>query len=261
MLTHGVSPIDFCLSVSVPIPVYVDNLMNIIMEIFTYAHDISLLCPTLSGIQKMLQICEEYAFNYKITFNATKSKLLYFSYLDKEHSELLSLTMKDGNVIPYVSKCLHLGTTIYTTLYRDNVIDVVNELYKSTNYLLSDFSFTESCTVFNLFNSFIYLYSCQTWRFNNKKHLKAIHVTRRKCIHIHGTKSSWNVLNSLSVMFSELSRDHELYICNPLAPRARSRLSSCLSILMFPTLKYNFTCCWNTANFLVNRKRSSPYAA
>ena len=89
----------------------------------------------------MLQICEEYVFNYKITFNATKSQLLYFGYLGKDHSDLLSLIMKNGNVIPYVSKCLHLGTTIYTTLYRDNVIDVVNELYKRTNYLLSDFSF------------------------------------------------------------------------------------------------------------------------
>ena len=98
-------------------------------------------------------LCEEYAFNYKINSNATKSQLLYFSCLDKDHSDLLSLTMKDGNVIPYVSKCLHLGTTIiYTTLYRDNVIDVVNELYKRTNYLLSDFSFTESYTVSNLFN-------------------------------------------------------------------------------------------------------------
>ena len=101
--------------------------------------------------------------------------LLKVSYVGKDHSDLLSLTMKDGNVIPYVSKCLHLGTTIYTTLYRDNVIDVVNELYKRTNYLLSDFSFTESCTVSDLFNSFcIHLYRCQTWRFNNKKHLKAI---------------------------------------------------------------------------------------
>ena len=81
---------------------------NEYMGIFTYADDISLLCPTLSGIQKMLHICEEYAFNYKITFNATKSQLLYFSCLDKDHSDLLSLTMKDGNVIPYVSKCLHL---------------------------------------------------------------------------------------------------------------------------------------------------------
>ena len=29
-------------------------------------NNISLLCHTFSGIQKMLQICEEYAFNYKI---------------------------------------------------------------------------------------------------------------------------------------------------------------------------------------------------
>ena len=102
---------------------------------FTYADDISLLCPTFSGIQ-FLQICEEYAFNYKITFNAAKSQLLYFSYLDKDHSDLLNLIVKDGNVIPYVSKCLHLGITIYTTLYRDTVIGVVNEFYKRTNYLL-----------------------------------------------------------------------------------------------------------------------------
>ena len=34
-----------------------------------------------------LQICEEYAFNYKITVNATKSLLLYFSYLDKGHND------------------------------------------------------------------------------------------------------------------------------------------------------------------------------
>ena len=64
----------------------------------------------------MLQIYKEYAFHYKITLNATKSQLLYFSYLDNDHSDLLSLTMKYGNVIPYVSKCLHLGTTLYTTL-------------------------------------------------------------------------------------------------------------------------------------------------
>ena len=73
--------------------VYVDNLIRILrdskigcmynneyMGIFAYADDISVLCLILSGIQKMLQICEEYAFNYKITFNATKSQLLYFSF-------------------------------------------------------------------------------------------------------------------------------------------------------------------------------------
>ena len=84
-----------------------------------------------------------------IAMNATKSQLLYFSYLDKDHRDLLNLTMKDGNVIPYVSKYWHIGTTIYTTLYRDDGIDVVEELYKRTNYMLSDFCFTESCSVSN----------------------------------------------------------------------------------------------------------------
>ena len=73
------------------------------------------------------QICEQYAVNYTISLNATKSQLLYLSYLDKHQSDLLNLTMKYGNCRPYESKCLHLGTTIYTMLYRDNVIDVVNE--------------------------------------------------------------------------------------------------------------------------------------
>ena len=90
----------------------------------------------------MLQICKEYACNYKITFKATKCQALYFSFLDKDHSDLLNLTMQDGNIIPYyVSKCVHHGTTIYAQLCRDNVIDVFNELYKRASYLFSDFLF------------------------------------------------------------------------------------------------------------------------
>ena len=66
----------------------------------------------------------------------------------------------------YVSKCFHLGTTMNTTLYRDNVIDVGNELYKRTNYLLSDCSITESYTVSNLLNNYYMNFcSCQMWRF------------------------------------------------------------------------------------------------
>ena len=68
----------------------------------------------------ILRICE-YAFNYKIAFNATKSQLLFFSYLDKDHSDLLSLTMKDGNATPYVSKCLHLGTTIICHIIHNSI--------------------------------------------------------------------------------------------------------------------------------------------
>ena len=38
-----------------------------------------------------------------MTFNDTKSELLYLGYLDKDQSDLINMTMRDGNVIPYVS--------------------------------------------------------------------------------------------------------------------------------------------------------------
>ena len=95
------------------------------MGYFTYADDISILCPTLSGMQCMILICEEYAFNFKITF---KSQLLYFNYICTSHNELSNLKMQDGNIIPFVNKCVHLGTTIHIELYTNKVnIIVTNE--------------------------------------------------------------------------------------------------------------------------------------
>ena len=49
------------------------------MGAFCYADDISLLSPTVSGLQDMLKICERYVDKYKIHFNASKSQLLCFN--------------------------------------------------------------------------------------------------------------------------------------------------------------------------------------
>ena len=56
----------------------------------------------------MLNICEKYARKYDILFNATKSQLLYFG---KDSNN------DNGKEIPYVTKCLHLGNSISTTVY------------------------------------------------------------------------------------------------------------------------------------------------
>ena len=45
---------------------------------FGYADDIVLLCPTITGLKKMIKTCETYARIHNITFNGTKSKLLTF---------------------------------------------------------------------------------------------------------------------------------------------------------------------------------------
>ena len=51
---------------------------NKFLGVFDYADDLTLLCPTLSGLQEMLNVCEDFAKDYNILFNASKSKLMYF---------------------------------------------------------------------------------------------------------------------------------------------------------------------------------------
>ena len=47
------------------------------MGVFGYADDLSLLCPSFSGMKDMLSICEQYAHDNNIMFNASKSQLIY----------------------------------------------------------------------------------------------------------------------------------------------------------------------------------------
>ena len=43
-----------------------------------YADDITLISPSMTGLRKMSGICEQYASEYDILFNESKSKLLFF---------------------------------------------------------------------------------------------------------------------------------------------------------------------------------------
>ncbi len=128
-------------------------------------------------------MCEDYACKFKIKFNASKSQLLFFSCKGEMTDNFCTLKMRDGNSIPYVNKCVHLGTTLYTDLYRTNIESAVHDLYRRTNYLLADFSFTESCTISNLFSSYcMNVYGCQLWQYNKHKCLEPLFVAWRKTI-------------------------------------------------------------------------------
>jgi Reverse transcriptase (RNA-dependent DNA polymerase) len=75
------SPIQFCL--------YIDGLLealtsagvgcfigNIFVGALVYADDIVFLAPSASALRIMLTICDNYARNYSILFNASKSECL-----------------------------------------------------------------------------------------------------------------------------------------------------------------------------------------
>ena len=90
------SPILFC--------VYIDELFtrirksgygchvgHITYAVFVYADDVKLLSPTIRGLQKLLEICETFAQEYNVTFNAEKTQCIRYgkyAYTRDTHSGL-----------------------------------------------------------------------------------------------------------------------------------------------------------------------------
>ena len=74
--------------------------------VFGYADDLSLLCLSFSDMKEMLNICERFANDNKILFNASKSQLIYFGKNDAPmHVRRTILRMSHGQMVPYVEKC------------------------------------------------------------------------------------------------------------------------------------------------------------
>ena len=45
----------------------------------SYADDVTLIAPSLQSLKEMIKICEEYAKEFDIQFNPSKSKLMCFN--------------------------------------------------------------------------------------------------------------------------------------------------------------------------------------
>ena len=124
------------------------------MGVFCYADDLSLLCPSFTGIKKMLKTCEDYAMKHNILFNAKKSQMLTF-----DHKSRMSVNQ------------------------LISVDHAVNDIHKRTNCLLADFSFMDSKTLSRLFNTYCTnIYGSPLWKHFDRKLLEPFYIAWRKCI-------------------------------------------------------------------------------
>ena len=46
---------------------------------FGYADDVHVLCPSINGLQKMMNVCEKFGENYDVEFNAKKTLAVCYS--------------------------------------------------------------------------------------------------------------------------------------------------------------------------------------
>ena len=72
----------------------------------------------MTGLKCMLAICENYADEYIILFNASKSQLLHFTKSNTQ--EKITLEMNNNKIIESTDKCVYLGIPLHScTLNND----------------------------------------------------------------------------------------------------------------------------------------------
>ncbi len=185
------SPVLFCL--------YIDGLLIALSRAgvgcflgsnfvgaLAYADDIVILAPTASALRILLSVCDNYAKEYSISFNAGKSKCLVI--LPSNRRFLNDLVKRctfhvGDNPIEYVDSFVHLGHIITNQLIDDDdILKGRNNFVGQVNNVLCFFSKLKSCIIYRLFQSYcMSMYGCELWVLSNK-HISELCVAWRKSL-------------------------------------------------------------------------------
>ena len=67
------------------------KIVNQYVGVFCYADDISLVCPSITGLKQMVLLCETYVEEYNIRFNSSTSQLIHFTDKKKVTRDIYQL--------------------------------------------------------------------------------------------------------------------------------------------------------------------------
>ena len=119
------------------------KIANNFMGVFGYASLLSL------ELKEMLNTCEQYASDFDITFNFSKSNLMCFSKSPSSINLNNILYIKDGCSIENVQEWKHLAK-LFSDISCKNIYSAINDLFMRTNSLTCDVFFTHGSTLWQL---------------------------------------------------------------------------------------------------------------
>lgn len=125
-----------------------------------YADDIVLLCPSVMGLQKMVDVCSDFGFIYDILFNDKKSLCVNFSN-DTVNPDI----RLNGKSLVWEKKTKHVGNVVNCTLSdEDDIFVKRQDFFQQVNKLLCDYKGIRRDIVIELFVKFCTsYYGCQSW--------------------------------------------------------------------------------------------------
>ena len=175
------SPILFCVVIDVLLRRLRDcgagcYLGSTFVGALAYADDVSIIAPTFSSCQKMLDVSFQFAEEFHLLFNSTKSQAVVFgrSETPRRHLEL------NGAPIPYVAHADHLGHVIGDDAARRNVQRAASNLTVRANMLSMNYSFVHFEHLRVLFNTYCSsYYGSQFWSLDD---MELLSVSWRKSV-------------------------------------------------------------------------------
>ena len=155
---------------------------DVFLGAFAYADDLILLAPTLYATKSMLRVCEKFANEFSVTFNASKSKLIIRCKNISNCNFTLLLSFMNGN-IEVVQSEKHLGNIIGNVNQANIVQNIVNELKTKTNMVKFKFKNLPPHVMYSLFKTHcMALYGSQLFDLSNFRAISCLFVAWRKAI-------------------------------------------------------------------------------
>jgi hypothetical protein len=144
--------------------------------VLAYEDDIVLIAPSPTAMRTLLAICDSYALEFDIVFNAEKSKFLVVSSPKRRniYSALCgSRFVIGGNLIENVKQDTHLGHIICSSfLDSEDILYRRNSLVGQTNNFLCFFNKLDFTVKLKLFKTYCSsMYGCELWNLNDDGYL------------------------------------------------------------------------------------------
>ena len=153
---------------------------NIYVGVLSYADDLTLIAPTRTALQTMVNECERFSNEFDIQFNADKSVGIIFG-MSAEGCKPVSLC---GNEIRWGDKVRHLGNVVTNTLSdHDDVQLKKGKFIGSVNWFIGHFQYKTPMKIYtNLFNTYCTsFYGSNLWSFHGKA-FNDVCISWNKCV-------------------------------------------------------------------------------
>ena len=131
-----------------------------------YADDVTLMCPSSQGLQKMLDICKSFGDEYGVKYNATKTVCIRHSKINIDAKPIIKLCGKSLNFVNHVK---HLGNFVSYDLSENvDVNTKLGGLYGRANAIICNFNKLTPAIKANIFNTkCAHLYGCEQWQLHD----------------------------------------------------------------------------------------------